>query len=129
MKSRIKTGFFIAGLILVLIICIGAVFYKFSENLNWTDAFFSTTLLLTTAGSSYITQPSSKIFSIAFVLIGIPSVLFCLGYIIEEILKNKIKDIEDKVDKIIVKEDKILSEEQVILDHDNSKDVSKERNE
>jgi hypothetical protein len=79
------------------------------------DAFFSTSLLVATAGSNHITQTSSKVFSIAFVLIGIPSVLFCLGYIIEEILKQRISDIEDKVNEIIVKEDKILAEEKEIL--------------
>lgn len=122
MKSKIKVNFLIAGIIIALIICIGAVFYKFSENLNWIDAFFSTSLLLTTAGSSYITQPLSKIFSIIFVLLGIPAVLFCLGYIIEEILKKKIDDLENKVNNILDTEEKIIKKEDKILENEAKAD-------
>lgn len=114
MKNKIKISFFLAGLIVVAIICFGAVFYKTSENLSWVDAFLSTSLLLTTAGSGSISNESSKIFSIVYVLVGIPTVLFCLGYIVETILEQKIKNVEKKVNEIMLKEDKILAEEKLI---------------
>ena len=120
MTNKIKISFLIAGLTVVLIITTGSIFYKFSEHLTWLDAFYSTILLLSTAGFGNIApaQPISKIFTIIFVLIGIPAILFCLGYIIEEFIKQRFQKIEQKVNEVMDKENKILKDEDRILNEE-----------
>jgi voltage-gated potassium channel len=125
MDRKIRNSFWILGSILFLVIITGAIFVKISENLSWIDAFYSTVLLLSTAGTGNIhpTITASKIFVIVFLLIGVPLVLFCLGYIIEEFFKMRLKTISIKMDEVIKEENKILKEEDKILSKE--KELSK----
>ena len=118
MDRKVRNSFWLLGILLFVVIIVGATFFKFSGNMGWIDSFYSTTLLLSTAGMGNIvpTVVSAKIFTIVFVLIGIPIVLFCLGNIIEVFLKSRLALIDDKMNEVIKEENQILKEEAKILE-------------
>lgn len=130
MNNKIRKSFYLIIMIVILIILIGTLFYKFSENISWMDAFYSTSMLITTAGSGNLspTQSSTKLFTICFVLFGVPIVLFCFGYLVEQFFKRRIRQIESKMDKIIEREDEIIRDEEKILKEESELLKAKKKN-
>ena len=61
------------GLTAFTVLCIGAVFYHYVENLKWLDAFYFTTITLATVGYGDIvpTTDAGKLFTIFYVILGI----------------------------------------------------------
>ncbi len=68
-----------AGLNLVIIV-IGATFYKFVENWNWIDSVFFAISILTTIGFGELhpASPMSRIFAIFYMLFGIPVMFYTI---------------------------------------------------
>lgn len=68
-----------AGLTLVIVI-IGAVFYKFVEGWNWIDSIYFAVSTLTTVGFGDLhpTHSISRLFMIFYMLLGIPVMFYTI---------------------------------------------------
>jgi voltage-gated potassium channel len=102
-KRKIELDFLYSFLVIIAIITIGAVFYHFNENLSWLDSSYFTVMTILTVGYGDFTptSPASKAFTMVYALVSIPSILFCLGLIINDFIKERIDQIEDKFNQII----------------------------
>lgn len=91
--------------------------YRFHEGFSWIDALYFTSTTITTVGFGDLapTSPTSRLFTTIYALVSIPTMLFCLGLVIEGFLKRRIDTIEDEVEKVIAAEDEILKREEKIL--------------
>ena len=71
--SKIIRNFRLAGLITLITLSIGSVFYHFVEKLSWLDALYLSVITLATVGYGDITPQTAlgKIFTIFYVLAGI----------------------------------------------------------
>ncbi len=90
------------GLAAVGVLCTGSVFYHFAENLKWLDAFYFSTITLTTVGYGDIvpTTDAGKLFAIFYVIIGIGIIATFANLLIKQAvakrqLKNFIKKSKD----------------------------------
>lgn len=116
-KKRANVEILIAISVVIFILLAGTIFYRYYEELNWTDAFYFTTMTVVTVGFGDLapTKPVSRVFTAIYALISIPAILFCLGLIIEGFLKKKIEHIEDDVTRVMEEEGEILKREKEIL--------------
>jgi voltage-gated potassium channel Kch len=94
-----------AVLVIIGLILIGTVFYHLNEALSWVDSAYFTTMTLLTVGYGDFAPRTdvSKIFTMIYSLISIPAILFCLGLIVNDFIKERIDQIEERFDKIIRK--------------------------
>ena len=111
-RRRIELDILYAILIIVIIVLIGTFFYHFNENLNWLNSTYFTLMTLLTVGYGDFVPltPVAKIFTMTYALIGIPTILFCLGLVINDFIKNRISQLENKMNNII-NEEKIIEKE------------------
>lgn len=65
--------FRIAGVVAVTVLAGGAIFFHYTEKLNWVDAFYFCTITLTTIGYGDITPTTNlgKIFTSFYAILGI----------------------------------------------------------
>ncbi len=81
---------------LISVMGIGMIFYHYVEKWNWIDAAFFATSTITTVGYGNVvpTTPLSKVFTIAYMLIGIGIALYSLsmigGYYMEQRFESRI---------------------------------------
>lgn len=70
---KIRRNFRILALIALSVLGFGATFYHFNMNLKWVDAFYFSTITLTTVGYGDIvpTNDTAKLFTIGYVIVGI----------------------------------------------------------
>ena len=118
--KKIEAHILIAAIIIIVIIASGTIFYKFNEHMAWLDAFYLTAMTIITIGYSDFHPSSnlSKIVTIFYSLISVPTILFCLGLIIEDFFENRVHKLEGKMNKMLVEEKEILKEEKEILEED-----------
>ena len=82
------------GLAALGVLCFGATFYHFTENLKWLDAFYFSTITLTTVGYGDIvpTTDAGKFFTIFYVIIGIGIIATFANLIIKQaVAKRQLK--------------------------------------
>ncbi len=104
MKSRkIELDVLYAILTIFGLILIGTVFYHLNEALSWLDSCYFTTMTLLTVGYGDFapTNDVSKIFTMVYALISIPAILFCLGLIVNDFIKQRIEEVEERISKIV----------------------------
>jgi hypothetical protein len=118
--KKIEAHILLAAIIIVIIIGSGTIFYKFNEQMAWIDAFYVTAMTIITIGYGDFHPSSnlSKIVTILYSLISVPTILFCLGLIIEDFFENRVHKLEGKMNKMLVEEKEILAEEKEILKED-----------
>lgn len=78
--------------ILAIIIFIGTVFYHYEEKWSYVDSLYFSAVTLTTIGSSelYPTNDMSKLFSVLYVLVGVPIALFILIDLIGKVAEGRL---------------------------------------
>ena len=85
--------------LLVLLLCIGVLGFKFMSNYSWIDAIYMTVITITTVGFGEV-QPLddvSKVFTIFLILTSIIIVGYALTIITEYILsKNDLEELKQK---------------------------------
>jgi voltage-gated potassium channel len=83
-RHMLRLEEFRALLVLVLLyLCLGTVFYRFTEGWRWLDAFYFTLITLATIGYGDFTPQTDrgKIFTILYILIGLGLVGALIGII------------------------------------------------
>ncbi len=70
---KIRRNFRILGGVALTVLATGSVFYHYALNLKWLDAFYFSTITLTTVGYGDIvpTTDEAKLFTIFYVIVGI----------------------------------------------------------
>lgn len=92
MKSEIKK-ILIPGIILFLIFFIGVLGYIYIENYNLIDAFYMTSITLSTVGFGEVQtlSPNGKIFTSILIFSGITVVVYTLGNITKFFIEGELK--------------------------------------
>ena len=105
-NRRIELDVLYAFGVIFGLILVGTIFYHFNEMLSWIDSAYFTTMTLLTVGYGDFapTNDVSKIFTMIYSLISIPAILFCLGLIINDFIKERIDQIEEKISEMIKKD-------------------------
>lgn len=75
------------------LVLIGTVFYRFVEGLDWVDAVYFSIVTLTTVGyGDFVPQTMiGKIFTIAYILIGVGVLASLLSTITSQIVEQKLE--------------------------------------
>tara|TARA_R110002111_G_scaffold25789_1_gene56236 strand:+ start:3926 stop:4948 length:1023 start_codon:yes stop_codon:yes gene_type:complete len=94
-RSKIYT----AVMMLVLLLCIGVLGYRFISDFEWLDALYMTVITITTVGFAEVNplDEQSKIFTIFLILASVVIVGYAISIITEFILnRNNIEDIKQR---------------------------------
>lgn len=94
-RSKIYT----ALIMLLLLICIGVLGYKFVSGYEWIDAVYMTVITITTVGFAEVNplDTPSKIFTIFLILASVVIVGYAISIITEYIIsKNNLEDIKQR---------------------------------
>lgn len=87
-----------ALLIVVFIILIGAFFYHGQESLDWVDSFYLTIMNVLTIGVNGFAPSSdtTKTFTMIYTLVSVPTLIFCLGIIVEDRFEARVHRVEER---------------------------------
>lgn len=94
-RSKIYT----AIILLVVVMCIGILGYRFISDYSWIDAVYMTVITITTVGFAEVNplNTESKIFTIFLILSSVVIVGYAISIITEYILsKNNFEDIKQR---------------------------------
>jgi len=94
-RSKIYT----AVMMLVFLLCIGVLGYRFISGYQWLDAIYMTVITVTTVGFAEVIplDPQSKIFTIFLILTSIVIVGYAISIITDYILsRNNFEDIKQR---------------------------------
>jgi voltage-gated potassium channel len=94
-RSKIYT----AIILLVIVMCIGILGYRFISHYSWIDAIYMTVITITTVGFAEVNplDIQSKIFTIFLILASVVIVGYAISIITEYILsKNNFEDIKQR---------------------------------
>ena len=94
-RSKIYT----AVLMLVLLLCIGVIGYRYISGYEWLDALYMTVITVTTVGFAEVNplDSQSKIFTIFLILASVVIVGYAISIITEFILnRNNIEDLKQR---------------------------------
>jgi len=88
----------LASSIVIALIFIGAIFYHSQESLSWLDSFYMTIMTVMTIGVNGFSPSSdaSKLFTMIYTLVSVPTLIFCLGVIVEDRFEARVHRIEEK---------------------------------
>ncbi|HAS79832.1 MAG TPA: potassium channel protein [Fusobacteriaceae bacterium] len=92
MKSELKK-ILMPGIILFLIFFLGVIGYIFIENYNLIDAFYMTSITLSTVGFGEVQKlsPNGKIFTSILIFSGITVVVYTLGNLTKFFIEGELK--------------------------------------
>ncbi|MBU2920174.1 potassium channel protein [Winogradskyella psychrotolerans] len=94
-RSKIYT----AVMMLVFLLCIGVLGYRFISGYQWLDAIYMTVITVTTVGFAEVIplDPQSKIFTIFLILTSVVIVGYAISIITDYILsRNNFEDIKQR---------------------------------
>ena len=95
-RSKIST----AIILLIVLMCIGVIGFKYLNNYTWLDAVYMTVITITTVGFKEVggaQDAESKIFTIFLILTSVVIVGYAIKVITEYILsKNDVEEIKQK---------------------------------
>jgi voltage-gated potassium channel len=94
-RSKIYT----ALLLLLLVLCIGIIGFKFIADYRWIDAIYMTVITITTVGFEEVNplDDNAKIFTVFLILSSVVIVGYAISIITEYILsKNNLEDIKQR---------------------------------
>ena len=96
--SKSQQHVVLALTIVVAIIFIGAIFYHNQESLSWIDSFYVTVMTVITIGVNGFgpSTNASKIFTMIYTLVSVPTLIFCLGIIVEDRFEARVHRKEEK---------------------------------
>lgn len=111
--SKTKKRIFLAVLLVFLVLIFGTIFYHFVESWCWIDAFYFTTVTLTTIGYGdlYPTHEVSKILTSIFALASIPIIIFAFSIIAESYFEKRFQHFLSHESKKEIKEIRNLEDE------------------
>lgn len=85
-----KSKFYTALVMLLFLLCVGVLGYKFISNYSWINALYMTVITITTVGFAEVNplDTESKIFTIFLILASVVIVGYAISVITEYILSN-----------------------------------------
>jgi voltage-gated potassium channel len=81
-----------AGMVVIIIIMIGAVGFQFFENFTWIDSIYTSAQTVTTVGYGDLAPKTAggRIFAIALMLTGVGTVLYALTVLAQAVIQTEI---------------------------------------
>lgn len=83
---------------IITLILIGGIFYHHYESLTWLDSFYVTVMNVMTIGTNGFSPSSdaSKMFTMIYTLVSVPTLIFCLGIIVEDRFEARVHRKEER---------------------------------
>jgi len=85
-----KNKFYLAIGLLISLLCVGVLGYRFIADYNWVDALYMTVITIATVGYGEVTplDDAAKLFTVFLILNSVAIIAFSLSVITEYIVKQ-----------------------------------------